>query len=168
MEKRASNESANRKRHVAQCAICKHPNLSEIEEDYLRWRVGPLQIVANYKGAFGRTSLYRHIHEFELDKKRLRNIRDGFARIAENYRPSADGHSDGYLYLQALQSMAKTNAQGQLVERSEVLNVAEVVNRMTAEELQAYIETRVFPKWAQGALPKDEEQAKIPNGRRVM
>jgi len=47
----------------------------------------------------------------------------------------------------AVQAYAKINAQGQWIDRSETVNINELFDRMTRDELEAYARDGTLPKW---------------------
>jgi hypothetical protein len=47
----------------------------------------------------------------------------------------------------AVQAYAKINAQGQWIERSETVNLNELFERMTRDELEIYAKDGTFPEW---------------------
>jgi hypothetical protein len=47
----------------------------------------------------------------------------------------------------AIQAYAKINSAGQWIDRSEHVNLNELFERMTAEELQTYAERAELPAW---------------------
>jgi hypothetical protein len=56
----------------------------------------------------------------------------------------------------AVGAYAKINAQGQSIERSEVVSLNELFDRMTREELERYAQDGSLPDW----FPKPQREAK--------
>ena len=105
-------------RHRRLCKVCKHPELAEIEEDYINW-LDVATICKKYGVA--RDNVYRHVRAFNLDKKRDENYKGYLTRIQErSLKASKTNASDGI-------NAAKLKAQidGKLVEKREVTNKAD-------------------------------------------
>jgi hypothetical protein len=61
----------------------------------------------------------------------------------------------------AVQAYAKINAAGQWVDRTEHVNLNELFERMTGEELETYARDGVLPAWFSqtvGATPKQGQE----------
>jgi hypothetical protein len=52
----------------------------------------------------------------------------------------------------AIQAYAKINANGQWVDRVERVNLNELFDRMTSEELETYARAGTLPDWFAGSL----------------
>jgi hypothetical protein len=129
-------------RHSTNCRICGHGKRAEIEADFVRWK-SPARIATEYRLG-NRASVYRHAHALGLFEKRGRNVRAALERIIEQV-----GEVDvtASAVVAAVQAYAKINAAGQWVDRSEHVNLNELFDRMTAEELEAYARDGVLPAW---------------------
>jgi len=129
-------------RHEKNCSICAHPEREEIERAFCEWRP-PTGIAREYKLS-DRRIIYRHAHALGLFSRRDRNIRAALARIIEK----ADSVKvNGATVVAAVQAYAKINAAGQWVERSEHVNLNELFERMTTEELEKYAQNGELPEW---------------------
>jgi hypothetical protein len=63
----------------------------------------------------------------------------------------------------AVQAYAKINSQGQWVDRNEHVNVNELFERMSEEEMEMYATEGTLPNWfkvAVSATPHDSEEDK--------
>lgn len=129
-------------RHRRNCTVCAHQKCEEIEQEFVSWR-SPKQIVEEY-GLADRTSVYRHAHAFGLMEKRKRNVRAALERIIES---AGEVEVTSSAVVAAVQAYAKINAQGQWVDRSEHVNLNELFERMSREELEAYAIEGALPGW---------------------
>jgi hypothetical protein len=140
-EKRARKKPANRGRHEAGCKVCRHPKREDIEREWVDW--GSTAQIAKQHG-LTRDSLYRHAHALGLFAKRQRNIRKALEWIIEK---AGDVEVTASAVVAAVQAYSKINAQGQWVDRSEHLNLNELFERMSREELEAYAREGTLPDW---------------------
>ena len=83
---------------------------------------------------------------FGLDVKRQQNIRVPLERIIERAGDPAL-QVTGATVVQAIAVYGKLNAQGQLIERRETLNLNELFERMTVQEKEAYARDGKLPEW---------------------
>jgi hypothetical protein len=129
-------------RHSTNCRICGHGKRAEIESDFVRWK-SPARIATEYRLG-NRASVYRHAHALGLFEKRGRNLRAALERIIEQV-----GEVDvtAPAVVAAVQAYAKINAAGQWVDRSEHVNLNELFERMTVEELETYARDGALPAW---------------------
>jgi hypothetical protein len=79
-----------------------------------------------------------------LFEKRRRNIRAALERIIER---AGDVEVTASAVVAAIQACAKINAQGQWIDRSEHINLSELFDRMTRDELEAYAKDAKLPDW---------------------
>jgi len=114
----------------------------EIEADFVGWK-SPALIAQEY-GLADRTSVYRHAHAFGLFEKRKRNVRAALERIIEK---ASEVEVTSSAVVAAVQAYAKINAQWQWVDRSEHLNLNELFDRMSKDELEAYARDGKLPAW---------------------
>ena len=129
-------------RHERGCRICSHPSRNEIEEAFIAWR-SPARIATEY-GLRNRATVYRHAHALNLFPKRSRNIRVALERIIEK---ADEVPVNAAAVVQAIATYARINAQGNLIERSEQINLNDLFDRMSAQELEAYAKDGVMPQW---------------------
>jgi hypothetical protein len=137
----ADTSPVNKGRHEYHCTICSHPKRQEIEQAFVTW-TGPNRIAKNY--GISRDSLYRHAHALSLLDKRSRNLRSALERIIEK---AGDVEVSATAVVSAIAAYAKINANGQWVERSETVNLNELFDRMTREEMDAYAKDGTLPAW---------------------
>ena len=140
-------------RHKRPCAICSHDKRLEIEAEFVSWR-SPAAIASEY-GLADRSSVYRHAHALGLFSKRQRNIRAALEKIIEK---AGEVEVSAAAVVAAVQAYSKINAAGQWVDRSETVNLNELFERMTQQELEAYARDGSLPDWfnlALGATPAD-------------
>jgi hypothetical protein len=140
-----SNPKRNREvslpRHEAKCTICAHPHRDEIERRFVEW-TSPTRIAVDYK--ISRDSVYRHAWALGLFVKRQKNIRAALEKIIEQ---AGDVEANAPAVVSAVQAYAKINAQGQRIDRSEMVNLNELFGRMTQAELEAYARDGTLPFW---------------------
>ena len=129
-------------RHKRCCTICGHERKEEIEQDFVAWR-SPIAIAEEY-GLADRISVYRHAHAFGLFEKRKRNVRAALEKIIER---AGDVEVTSSAVVAAVQAYAKINAQGQWIDRSEHVNLNELFDRMSREELETYARDGQLPDW---------------------
>jgi hypothetical protein len=129
-------------RHKRNCSICAHPKRAEIEAEFVSWR-SAAAIVKEY-GLADRSSIYRHANAFNLLAKRQRNVRAALEKIIEK---SGEVEVTGATVVAAVQAYSKINANGQWVDRSEHVNLNELFERMTRQELESYARDGSLPDW---------------------
>jgi hypothetical protein len=79
-----------------------------------------------------------------LFEKRRRNVRAALERIIEK---ADEVEVTASAVVAAVQALTKINAQGQWVERSEHVNLNELFERMSKEELETYACDGTLPAW---------------------
>jgi hypothetical protein len=152
-------QAVSRGRHEKFCTICKHPKREEIERDFINWH-SPAEIAKKYRLS-DRGTVYRHAHVFGLFAKRRRNVRAALEHIIE--RAGAVEVSAASV-VAAVQAYAKINAQGQWVDRSETINVHELFDRMSQDELETYARDGSLPAWfSQHVAATCEDSEENPN-----
>ena len=136
------HKPVNLGRHTANCGICKHPQRDEIERKFLTW-VGPAAIAEEY-GLGDRTTVYRHGVALNLYDKRRRNIRAALEHIIERV---GEVDVNANAIVAAVAALAKINAAGEWVDRTETVNLNDLFERMSNEELEVYARDGVLPSW---------------------
>jgi hypothetical protein len=139
-------------RHKRNCSVCAHKKREEIEREFINW-TGATAIARDYSLA-DRASVYRHAHAFGLFVKRQRNIRAALEKIIER---AGDVEVTSAAVVAAVQAYAKINAEGRWIDRSEHINLNELFERMTHEELETYARDGTLPAWftqTVGATPR--------------
>jgi len=91
-----------------------------------------------------RASVYRHAHALGLFSRRQRNVRAALEKIIEK---AGEVDVTAAAVVAAVQAYSKINAAGQWVDRSEHLNLNELFDRMTQQELEAYAKDGTLPDW---------------------
>lgn len=129
-------------RHKRTCTVCAHDRCAEIESDYVAWK-SPARIAEEY-GLADRASVYRRAHALGLVEKRKRNLRAALEHIIER---GAEVEVTATAVVAAVQAYAKINAQGQWIDRSEQVNLNDIFERMTGEELETYACDGKLPDW---------------------
>jgi hypothetical protein len=135
-------------RHRQNCGICHHSQRAEIEADFIAWR-SPATITTAY-GLADRTSVYRHAHAVGLFAKRQRNIRAALERIIER---AGDVDVTASAVVAAVQAYSKINAAGQWIDRSEQVNMNDLFDRMSTQELERYAQDGTLPDWFEATVP---------------
>jgi hypothetical protein len=145
-------------RHSRNCTVCAHKCREDIEREFINWTGA--KTIAKEFGLKDRTSVFRHAHAFGLFAKRQRNIRAALEKIIEH---SGDVEVTSSAVVAAVQAYAKINSQGQWVDRNEHVNVNELFERMSEEEMEMYATEGTLPNWfkvAVSATPHDSEEDK--------
>jgi hypothetical protein len=145
-------------RHSRNCTVCAHKYREEIEREFVNWTGA--KTIAKEFGLRDRTAVYRHAHAFGLFAKRQRNVRAALEKIIER---AGDVEVTSAAVVAAVQAYAKINSQGQWVDRNEHVNVNELFERMSEEEMERYATEGTLPNWfkvAVSATPHDSEEYK--------
>jgi hypothetical protein len=132
----------NAGRHKRGCRICAHQLREEIEQDFIGWK-SPAKITREYE-LRDRASVYRHAHALGLFAKRARNVRAALEKIIEQ---AGDVPVNAAAVVHAIATYARINGQGHLVERSEQVNLNDLFERMSVEELEVYAKDGALPHW---------------------
>ena len=152
------NSKGKTGRHKAACSVCAHPDRKEIEDRWCGWAITS-KLAKTYK--LSRVSLYRHCHALWLFERRDRNLKCALEKIIEQ----ADSVTvNAASVVQAIQAYAKLNNAGQLIDRTGQVNLNDLFERMTAQELETYATTGDLPDWFRqtvGATPSDSQEDKI-------
>jgi hypothetical protein len=141
-ESRFRSKEVNLGRHAAECKICAHAQREEIERDFINWR-SPEAIAKSYKLA-NRASVYRHAHAYGLFSKRQRNVRAALEKIIER---AGEVEVNAAAIVSAVGAYARINSAGQWVDRSEHIDLNQLFDRMSAQELDDYARDGKLPDW---------------------
>lgn len=155
MKKSTRYSSKSLGRHRKFCSICKHACCGDIEADYVSWG-SPSRIAGQYQ--VSTDSLHRHVSACGLREKRSRNIKKALERIIEQAERVEVTASS---VVSAIQVYGKINAQGQLIERQEHINLNSLFEKMTVPELEDYAKIGNLPAWFRstvGAVPTESEE----------
>jgi len=150
-------------RHEMNCKVCNHPERQAIESEFISWE-SPSQIAKDW-GLRDRTTLYRHGWATGLMQKRRRNVRAALESIIER---STDVDVSASAVVQAVVAYAKINSEGRLVERSERVDLNQLFERMSQDELHNYAETGKLPDWFERTVGKpatEDHGREIPDAR---
>jgi hypothetical protein len=93
-----------------------------------------------------------------LFEKRRRNLRAALERIVEQAESVEVSASS---VVAAATALAKLNAAGQWIDRTEQINLNSLFERMTAQELERYAKEGILPEWFAsivGATPIDSQE----------
>jgi hypothetical protein len=129
-------------RHRRNCSVCRHPERTEIEADFIAWR-SPAALAQRY-GLADRASVYRHANALGLFDKRRRNLRAALERLIERVD---EVEVTARAVVSAVVALARINAEGEWVEPSSRVSLHELFERMSRAELQTYAETGKVPCW---------------------
>lgn len=146
----------SRGRHEKFCTICKNLKRREIEREFVNWH-SPAEIAKKYRLS-DRGTVYRHAHVFGLFAKRRRNVRAALEHIIER---AGEVEVSASSVVAAVQAYSKINAQGQWVDRSETVNLHDLFERMSQEELETYARDGSLPAWFSqnvGATDEDSQE----------
>jgi len=146
------------RRHEAGCHVCAHPERTQIEAEWCSWG-NTSKLAKQY--VLSRDSLYRHCHALGLFEQRGRDLKGALEKIIEQ----ADSVTvNAGAVVQAIQAYAKINSAGQWVDRTEQVNLNELFDRMSTEELDRYATTGDLPDWFRQtvcATPSDSQDGKV-------
>ena len=128
-------------RHERDCRVCRHPEREEIEAEFISW-VSPVELAAEHKIPV--RAIYRHAHAAALFSRRNRNIRAALGTIIEKV---GRVHVNAQAVVSAIAVLSKINARGQWVDRSEMVSLNSLFERMSQKELEQYATTGELPQW---------------------
>jgi hypothetical protein len=146
-------------RHEHGCRVCAHTRRSEIEQDFIAWK-SPAEIAREYQ-LRDRATVYRHAHALGLFPKRSRNLRGALEQIIER---ASEVDVSASAVVAAIQAYAKINAAGQWIERSEQVNLNDLFERMSLEELEAYAKDGILPHWFSRTVGATQPNSAGANG----
>jgi hypothetical protein len=133
-------------RHAYQCTICSHPKLDEIEQAFVNW-ASPSELSREY--SVSRDAIYRHARALNLIDTRRRNVRAALERIIEK---AGEVEVNAAAVVNAVSAYARINGRGELVERSQTVNLNALFERMSAEELEKYARDGALPDWFEASV----------------
>jgi hypothetical protein len=142
-----SHKLSSEQRHERDCNVCRHAEREQIEREWIGWG-DTTRIAKQYR--LSPDSLYRHAHAQGLFAKRQRNVRKALERIIEKAEVV---HFNAASVVAAVQAYAKINSQGQWIDRSESVNLNELFDRMTRDELDAYARKWTITAFRLGKQP---------------
>jgi hypothetical protein len=151
-----STSGSSQSRHEAQCTVCRHSDRSDIEHAFLNW-CSPSKIAKEH--GITRDALYRHAHALGLMEKRGRNVRAALERLIEHadvVKPNASA------IVSAVATYARINARGQWIERTEQINLNDLFDRMSREELEHYATDGTLPVWFEQAIGSTKRSGATP------
>jgi hypothetical protein len=141
-----SEKTVNRGRHEYQCSVCSHGERKEIEEAFVNW-LAPGRIAKRY--GVSRDAIYRHAHALSLMELRQRNVRAALEKIIER---ACEVKANAAAVVSAVSAYARINSRGELIERTQSVNLNQLFNQMTVAELEAYAKTGALPEWIERTL----------------
>jgi hypothetical protein len=137
------------------CKVCAHPQCKEIETRWTNWESAS-RLAREYK--MTHPCILRHMLAFGLREKRARNLRIALEKIIEQ---AGSVKVTASAVVAAAQAYSKINSYGVWIEKTEQVNLNELFEKMTSEELRLYAEKGVLPEWFRsvvGALPTDNSE----------
>jgi hypothetical protein len=134
-------------RHRRACSMCAHTQCAEIEAAFVSWR-SPA-VIAQEFGLADRATVYRHAHAFNLFEKRQRNVRAALEAIIEK---AGEVEVTASAVVAACQAYSKISSNGQWVDRTEQVNLNDLFERMTVQELETYAREGALPKWFEATV----------------
>jgi hypothetical protein len=140
-------------KHRAQCSICRHPQLREIEDDYLEW-VSGREIARRYKLPTHHT-VSDHAQATGLVYRRVRNITLALDSVIEHVHELTPTMSN---VLAAIRMMTDINSQGEWFTPGEKVFTKALFNRMTREECNTYAVKGELPDWFRRAIGQTPER----------
>lgn len=136
-------KAVSRGRHEQHCTICKHPDRESIEREFIAWR-SPVGIAKVYNLS-DRSTVYRHAHAFGLFAKRQRNIRAALEKLIERVDEVIE--MTGPTIVSAIVAYSKINSDGRFVDRSERVDLNQLFEKMSKDELELYARDGTLPAW---------------------
>jgi hypothetical protein len=107
---------------------------------FIAWG-SPAAIAKEYRVS-DRSSIYRHAHALGLFAKRQQDIRAARERIIEK---ASEVDVTAAAVVAAVQAYGKINSMSQWIDRTETVDLNELFDRMTREELEAYAHDGTLP-----------------------
>lgn len=129
-------------RHRANCSICAHDSVQEIETAFIAWK-SPAAIAEEF-GLSDRASVYRHAHALLLFPKRQKNVRAALEKLIEK---AGEVEVTATAVVAAVQAYSKLNSAGEWVDKVETVSLNELFDRMSAAELERYAASGEVPEW---------------------
>ncbi len=110
-------------RHQRKCAVCRHPNREEIEEEFIHWH--DVWYLAKDYNIQDYRSIYRHARAFGLIERRRENRRYMLDRVLESFPSKATAYS----VVQALRAYSCLTDDNRWVEPPTRVEYAITTNR---------------------------------------
>ena len=134
-------------RHKANCSICAHESVREIEVAFIGWK-SPAAIAEEF-GLSDRANVYRHAHALQLFTKRQKNVRAALEKLIERV-----GEVDvtAAAVVSAIQAYSKINAAGEWIDQIQTVSMNELFDKMSAAELERYAASGETPDWFRGVV----------------
>jgi hypothetical protein len=129
----------NFERHSRKCVICRHPDRSAIEEEFVHWG-DPWDIARDYELGEYR-AVYRHAHAAGLTLRRRENLHSALDMLLENTRRatiSADG------IIRAIRAYSCVDAMGRWVDPPTQVNFSTVASAAPAIPARAVISAKAL------------------------
>jgi hypothetical protein len=113
-------------RHQRKCAVCRHPDRDEIEEEFINWH--DVWHLAKEYNIQDYRSLYRHARVFGLIERRRENRRYMLDRVLESFPSGANAHS----VIQAIRAYSCLTDDNRWVEPATRVEYVITANRAPA------------------------------------
>jgi hypothetical protein len=133
-------------RHARDCTICSHKDREQIESEYVAWE-SPTKLARRFH--ISRRTIYRHSHALNLFEKRTRNVRSALEKIIERGCETQIGARG---LVAAVEAYSKINTQGKWLDRRELVNLNELFDKMSEEELENYARDGKLPAWFESTV----------------
>jgi hypothetical protein len=146
-------------RHERGCKLCTHADRAEIESEFLAWE-SPSRLARRFK--ITRRSIYRHASALDLFQKRSRNIRSALEKVIERGCETQIGARG---LVAAVEAYSKINSTGKWIERREVVNLNELFDKMSEEELETYARDGRLPAWFENMIARTAEPSPQESGQ---
>ena len=118
-------------RHQRKCAVCRHPNREEIEEEFIHWH--DVWFLAKDYNIQDYRSIYRHARVFGLIERRRENRRYMLDRVLESFPSKATAYS----VIQALRAYSCLTDDNRWVEPPTRVEYAITANRAQNPPLES-------------------------------
>jgi len=109
-------------RHKAKCGICAHPQLQEIEQEFVNW-TSPTKIASEF--GVSRDAVYRHSWATGLAAKRQTNIRSALEKIIEQ---AGDVEANANAVVAAIGAWPSKRPSAAIPSRPQLQDVVLVLN----------------------------------------
>jgi hypothetical protein len=133
-------------RHSRDCSICSHKEREQIELEFVAWE-SPTRLSRRFH--ISRRSVYRHASALDLFEKRSSNVRSALEKIIERGCETQIGARG---LVAAVEAYSKINSQGKWVDRRELVNLNDLFDKMSEDELESYARDGKLPAWFELAI----------------
>jgi hypothetical protein len=146
-------------KHRSKCGVCSHPQLRDIEDDYLEY-VSCREIARRY-GFHSHHTVSDHAQAMGLVYRRVRNVTLALDSVIEHVRELTPTVSN---VLTAIRMIVDINSQGEWFAPGEKVFTKALFNRMTREECNTYAVKGELPDWFRKAIGQTPERRAAASG----